>query len=206
MEIIKGTLRLETQKHSDLGIQCVWPIRVRLGQVSPCFLSLSLPCRVVCAGTAPGNGVQREPPTLLLHLTASGNLGRSVVTRAPAYFWQVWDLCLLRWVVLLLQSQAPKRSGHPSCLSLMQFASLVPVLSSRSWGSFIPCPWLFLESTSCAGGNARMGGINTPCRAGSWLLTASGWHWMWRDYGAGRSGFPLGVSTPYGRPLRCWCV
>lgn len=105
--ITKGTLR---PSEYQIWVYSVYDPSVKLKQVS----SFSIHCIIVFAGIVLGCGVPSEPPTPLLCLPASGNLRRAVVTRAPPYFWQVWDVCLIRWVFFLLPSQALKRSDHPS--------------------------------------------------------------------------------------------
>ena len=102
MEIIKGTLRLVDPGALRSGYTVRVTHQGETGAGVPPLL-VSLPCSMVSAGTAPGCGVQRELPTPLLHLPASRNLGRAVVTGAPEYFSQVSDLCLLRWVFFLPQ-------------------------------------------------------------------------------------------------------
>jgi len=99
MEIIRGTLRVVDPGELGCGytgIQCVRPIRVSPGQVSPLLFVSVLPLQCgFCRNSTWvwGSKGALHTPALLASLWKPGE---GVVTRAPEYFWCVSDLCLLQ--------------------------------------------------------------------------------------------------------------
>lgn len=163
--IIKGTLRPVGPWVPDLGIQCVWPIRVNLRQVSWHFLSLHPLHHGFCRNSVWMWGSKGAPCTtglLVVCLLASGNVGRAVVKRAPEYFWQVLGICLLRWVFFPPSITSTKKIWPPISCSLP--AVSLSYLAEAEGHFFFPtrgCTWKALAMLEALQGWE----VSVPCWA-----------------------------------------